>query len=58
MLVAVTLYRRTDRAGGWNDGRRYTYPLPVECLLFIAEWSAGENRWQHPERLTAYKDVR
>lgn len=52
MMVHVTAYRWTDRAGGWSEGRAYSYVLPVECLLFVAQWSAGECVWQHPERLT------
>ena len=58
-LVPVVLYRRTARHEGWNEGRRYVYPMPVECVLWLAEWQAGENVWQHPDtRLTPYKDVR
>jgi hypothetical protein len=53
MIVYYVTYRRTERAGGWTEGRMYSRVLPVECLLFVAQWTAGENPWQHPlTRLT------
>lgn len=52
MIIHFVTYRRTDRHGGWTEGRMYSRVLCDDCLQFLALWALGESPWQHPQLLT------
>lgn len=52
MMVHVISWRWDHRVRAWQDSRAWSYVLPQECLLFVAQWTAGQTPWQRPEQLT------
>jgi hypothetical protein len=52
MIIHYVTYRKTDRHGGWTEGRAYSRVLNDACLQFLAHWGVGESPWQHPQLLT------
>lgn len=52
MIIHYVTYRKTDRHGGWTEGRMYSRVISDAGLQFLAHWALGESPWQHSDRLT------
>lgn len=52
MIINIVSYRWQRHERTWLEGRAYSRVLPVECLLWLAQWNAGQTPWQRTELLT------